>query len=164
MGSSEALAQVRLGRILVVGMGVALLLLLSMPKDAFGTDTSPPLWMVLVLGFAVVYAVGSVLFADRMVRPLTRGLDATSARVRSVAVLRSFIFMRAAIASAPALLGFGATAVAHTTRLPFLLVVPVSLVLLAVVYPRLATVVAVRDRLEAAGTASYLVVTDAVTG
>jgi hypothetical protein len=163
MGPSGALAQVRLGRILVVGAGVALLLLLGVPKDIFGTRTLPPLWMVLLLGFAVVYAVCFVLFAERMVKPLADGLDAASARARGVAVLRSFIFLRAAVAVTPALLGLGVAAIGHSTTMPFLVTMPVSLVLLAVVYPRPATVVAVRDRLEAAGTASYLVVTDAVT-
>jgi len=156
------MAQVRLGRIFVVGMGVALLVLLGLPKDVFGSRTSLPLWMVLALGFAVIDATGLVLFAERMVRPLARGLDETSARLRGVVALRGLIFLRATMAAMPALIGLGLAAIAHTARTPVLVMVAVSLALLAVAYPRVALVRSVRDRLERAGAASYLVVTDAV--
>ncbi len=157
------MAQVRLGRIFVVGMGVALLVLLGLPKEIFGSRTTAPMWMVLVLGFAVIDAIGMVLIAERMVKPLARGLDETSARLRGVVTLRGLIFLRAAVAATPALIGLGLAAIVQTVATPFMVMLPVSLALLAVAYPRMALVMSVRDRLERAGAASHLVVSDAVT-
>jgi hypothetical protein len=162
MGSPEAMAQVRLGRILAVGMGVGLPALLGLPEDILGDRASPPLWMVLVLGFVVVEAVGAVLFAHRMFKPLGQGLDVASARSKGVVALRGAIVLRLSAATMPALMGLGLAAIARTVTTPFLVMLPVSLALLAVAWPREALVRSVRDRLESTGAASYLVVADAV--
>jgi hypothetical protein len=163
MVSPEAMAQLRLGRIVMVGMGLGLLVLLGLPGDIVGSGTSLPLWLVLVLGFTVVYSTVGVLFVERLVKPLARGLDATTARSRAVAALRASITLRVVAASMPAMIGLGLAEIAQTVMTPFRVMVPVSLALLALAWPRAALVMSVRDRLEREGTPSYLVVTDVVT-
>lgn len=154
------MARVRLGRIVIVGWGMGLLVLAGLPEDIVGSRTALPLWMWLVLGLEVVCSTGVVLFAGRMLKPLDRGLDATRAQRLGVGALLSLIFVRIVAAITPAMIALGLAAIAQTVTKPFLVMVPVSLALLAVAWPRAVLVRSVRDRLERAGAASYLVVTD----
>src|SRR5688572_6231662 len=154
MGSPEAIARVRLGRIVIVAWAVGLLVLAGLPEDIVGSRTALPLWMWLVLGFEVVCSTVVVLLAERILKPLERGLGATKAQRRGAGALLSLIFVRIVAAITPAMIALGLAAIAQTVTKPFLIMVPVSLALLAVAWPRAALVRSVRDRLERGGAAS----------
>lgn len=139
-------------RLLMVTLSAGLVVLAVPVWLMTGGAAAPSRLALAVLCAVAAYGVVVTVLGIRLVKPLRPGASPHA----GLGALRSITFLRTAIAESVALIGLAA-AIATSNATLYLMTAPISVVLLlAVVYPRRATVEQLRRRLESGGVLSHL--------
>jgi hypothetical protein len=105
----------------------------------------PPMWIVVVAPILTALAAIMIAVTPRLLRPTD-----VPQRAKVLAQLRAITLVKCALAASPSLYGLVSSLIGNT-RLPFLVLLPVSIALLLWVIPRERTTQAILARLDPDG-------------